>query len=141
MSNKILTYREVLMDQFNQPVDLDPTTVDSITYVGRKGAVVMFSYDPAQIQPQENLPEHEQRVWDLDDPVQLAEMKEFVAGVDEIKRKIADIQAGINKKDMFTILKGIIDKDKDVLAFIRAIDTAKDDWLKSIGLPGVSILD
>lgn len=141
MSNKILTYREVLMDQFNQPVDLDPTVVDAITYVGRKGATVMFSYDPAQIEPQENLPEHEQRVWDLDDPVQLAEMKEFVAGVDEIKRKISDIQAGINKKDMFTILKGIIDKDKDVLAFIRAIDTAKDDWLKSIGLPGVSILD
>lgn len=141
MSNKILTYREVLMDQFNQPVDLDPTVLDSITYVGRNGALVMFSYDPAQIQPQENLPEHEQRVWDLDDPVQLAEMKEFVAGVDEIKRKIADIESGINKMNTFKIFKGIIDKDKDVLAFIRAIDTAKDDWLKSIGLPGVSILD
>jgi hypothetical protein len=140
MSIKILTYRETLMDQFVQPVDLDPTTADTLNYVGRNGAVVMFSFDSEKIQPQENLPEHEQRVWDLDDPVQLAEMKEFVAGVNEIKQKIAQIQSGINKFNTFVLFKGIIDKDKDVIAAVRAIDTATDDWLKSIGLPGVSIL-
>lgn len=141
MSIKILTYRETLMDQFVQPLDLDPTTVDTLNYIGRNGAVVMFSYDSEKIEPQENLPEHEQRVWDLDDPVQLAEMKEFLKGVDGIKMKIADIESGINKFNTFRLFKGIVEKDKEVIAAIKAIDTAKDEWLKSIGLPGVSVLD
>lgn len=142
MSKKILTYRETLMDRFKHPVDLEPGEEKHIEYVGRNGAIVMFSFDDAKMDVQENLPEHEQRVWDLSNPTELGEMKEFIRGVDDIKRKLGQFEAqvGVNTT-LYRLLKGIIDNDQTVIDQINGVDTAKDEWLKSIGLPGNSILD
>lgn len=142
MTKKILTYRETLMDQFKHPVDNDPGEENHIEYVGRNGSVVMFSFDDEKVEVQENLPEHEQRVWDMDDPTEIAEMKEFVKGVDDIKRKLGEFEAKVGANtSLYRLLKGVIDNDQAVIDQINGVDAAKDDWLKSIGLPGTSILN
>jgi len=142
MTKKILTYRETLMNEFNHPVDLEPGEESHIDYVGRNGAIVMFSFDDAKVEIKENLPEHEQRVWDMDDPTEVSEMKEFIRGVDDVKRKLGEFEAKVGANtSLYRLLKGIIDNDQAVIDQINGVDTAKDDWLKSIGLPGTSILD
>lgn len=142
MTKKILTYRETLMNEFNHPVDLEPGEESHIDYVGRNGAIVMFSFDDAKVEIKENLPEHEQRVWDMDDPTEVSEMKEFIRGVNDITRKLGEFEAAVGTKtSLYRLLKGIIDNDQSVIDQINGVDTAKDNWLKSIGLPGTSILD
>lgn len=142
MTKKILTYRETLMSEFNHPVDLEPGEESHIDYVGRNGAIVMFSFDDAKVEIKENLPEHEQRVWDMSDPTEVSEMKEFIRGVDNITRKLGEFEAEVGKTtSLYRLLKGIIDNDQAVIDQINGVDTAKDNWLKSIGLPGTSILD
>jgi len=101
---------------------------------------VMYHFDPALVTPQENAEINEQRVWDLDDPVEFAEMKEFVKSVPEITRKVAEIEAGINRINTFKLFKGIIDNDAEVIAMINAIDDARGAWLASVGLVGNSII-
>lgn len=142
MARKILTYKEIGMAEFVQPTISDPTVTDAIEYIGRQldTNTVMYHFDPALVTPQENAEINEQRVWDLDDPVEFAEMKEFVKQVPEITRKVAEIEAGINRINTFKLFKGIIDNDAEVIAMINAIDDARGAWLASVGLVGNSII-
>ena len=140
MTKKILTYREVLMDQFKHPQNDEPDNADNYLYIGRNGSMVMFSINEDHVTVQENLPEHEQKVWDLSDPVEEAEMKQFLAGVTDLKTKLGSIEQSFTTLNMWRMLKGIVDKDKEIIDLIRSVDTAKDDYLKGLGFPGMSII-
>lgn len=140
MARKILTYKEIAMEDFNQPVSSDGTDTTAIQFLGRHGATVVFHFDDEKITVQENAEINEQRVWNLDDPVELEEMKVFVKGIDEVTRKISEIEAEINNVNTFKLFKGIIDNDAEVIAIINAIDTKRGEWLASVGLVGNSII-
>jgi hypothetical protein len=140
MARKILTYKEIAMQSFNQPVSSDPTNLTAIQFLGRNGATVVFHFDDEKITVQENDEVHEQRVWNLDDPIELEEMKVFVKGIDEVTRKISEIEGEISNLNTYHLFKGIIDKNKDVIAMINAIDTKRGEWLASVGLVGNSII-
>ena len=142
MARKILTYKEIGMAEFVQPTISDPTVADAIEYIGRQvdTNTVMYHIDADIVAPQENAEINEQRVWNLDDPIEFAEMKEFVKSVPEITRKIAEIESGINRINTFKLFKGIIDNDAEVIAMINAIDDARGEWLASVGLVGNSII-
>jgi len=140
MARKILTYKEIAMQSFNQPVSSDPTDLTAIQFLGRNGATVVFHFDDEKITVQENDEVHEQRVWNLDDPIELEEMKVFVKGINEVTRKISEIEGEISNLNTYHLFKGIIDKNKDVIAMINAIDTKRGEWLASVGLVGNSII-
>lgn len=142
MARKILTYKEIAMAEFVQPLISNPEDTSAIEYIGRHldTNTVMFHFNEDTVTPQENADINEQRVWNLDDPIEFAEMKEFVKSVPEITRKIAEIEAGINRINTFKLFKGIIDNDAEVIAMINAIDDARGEWLASVGLVGNSII-
>lgn len=140
MARKIYTYIEGNMAGFTHPTPIDNTDLTAITQLGRNGQKSVYHFDPERVTIHENDETYEARVWNLDDPIELAEMKEFVKGIDEVTRKIAEIEGSINDINTFKLFKGIIDKDKDVIAKINAIDTARGEWLASVGLIGNSII-
>lgn len=140
MAKKILTYREVLMDQFKHPHNNDPENLDNLVYVGRYGATVIFSFEDEQVDIQENQPENEQKIWDLSDPVEASEMKQMLMEVTELRQKLASMEQAVAQLNMWRMLKGVIDKDNEILDLIRSVDKAKDDYLKGLGFPGMSII-
>lgn len=141
MARKILTHDNIAMVDYKAPIIKDNTILDSIEYLGSNGSIAMFSFDPDNVTPQENAEIYKQRVWDLTDSKDLADMKEFVKGVDLIKRKVGEFHNLLAGYDLYVILQGIVTKDKDILKKLSDIQAAKDAWFASVGLVDSSIMN
>lgn len=137
MAIKICSFKEVEGVPFPEFTKEDPSNVVQLGMINNK---FFFSFDDekASISGQD---ENEIKVYDFSVEDDVAEIKESLSSLNYVLSKIFEMdEIFFSVNSRFKLIKGIRNSDESVLDLIDAHDTARTEFLQSVGLPA-NILD
>lgn len=138
MTRKVCSFIEVpnvVPPQFNK---VDNTITDDFDQLGEIGNKVFFSFDDAnnEIEAQE---ESQFKVYDFSNAADAAEFKEAAKSLMYIAQQLDAIEKDLSgTNSLYALIKGAVEGSSDLAAKIQAIETKKEEFLQSLGIPGQS---
>lgn len=120
---------------------IDNSVLDDVTQLGNINNVFYFSFDEANgtVSASE---ESELKIYDMSDEDDLAEIKSVVKNLIYPMSKIKEMETQlVDQVSVYKLIKALKDQDQEVLGLIETLETNKDEFLKSLGFSGLSVLN
>lgn len=141
MAKKIFSYVEKPLVGSPIVEKVDNTITDDITQLGTVDSTYYFSFDDKNgtIVATE---ESEVKVYDLENEEDLAHIKSMVRQLAYVVTKINEFERSlVDTVGVYSLIKGVKEANPAVFDMITQVESAKDQFLTSLGFPGVSVLD
>jgi hypothetical protein len=141
MAKKIFSYVEKPL--VGSPIvdKVDNAITDDVAQLGTVGSTYYFSFDDAN-GTVVGAEESEIKVYDLENEEDLVHIKSVVRQLTYVTSKINEFEKSlVDSLGVYSLIKGVKESNQSVFDMIAQVESAKDEFLQSLGFPGVSILD
>jgi hypothetical protein len=136
MTRKICSFKElpnVVPPQFNK---VDNTVTDDVDQLGDINNVFFFSFDDANNEVVAD-EASEFKIFDFTNEDDAAEFKQIAGKLIYIAQKLDEIEAKLFKSSsLYAAIKGALEDSQELTSKIQEIETEKDEFLQSLGIPG-----
>jgi len=120
---------------------IDNSVLDDVTQLGNVDNVYYFSFDDenGSVTASE---ESELKIYDMDDEDDATDIKNVFKKLMYPMTKIKEMERNlVDQIGVYGLIKALKDQDQTTLDPISQLETEKDEFLKSLGFSGLSVLN
>lgn len=140
MARKIISFVEVpgvVPPQFNK---VDNTIIDDVDQLGDIGNKYFFSIDDANCEVVAD-DKNQLKFYDFSKSADVAEFKEVATKLIYIATKLDEIESKITRANsLYALIKGAVEGSEELTSKIQAVESEKEEFLQSLGIPGQSAI-